>query len=120
MIHRVPVVPAEPLPGTSPVRGDIDPFLMKPVPIESSRRDLSIGTGFVKIGGILRKLWSKQMGVSRCVTKNVKTIVLRTMKKVLRTMKKSVTHLRQKCRSVTEEKVFPPPALPNRKKTASF
>ena len=34
--------------------GNIGPFLMKPVPIERSRRNLSIGAGFSKIGQILR------------------------------------------------------------------
>ena len=67
---------------------NIHPIFMKPAPIERSRRELSIGTGFIKIGGVLRKLWSKQMGVVRCVTKKSKIIVLRTMEKMLRTMKK--------------------------------
>ena len=37
---------------------NIDPFVTKPAPIESPRRDLSIGTGFVKNGSILRRLWA--------------------------------------------------------------
>ena len=39
---------------------NIDPILTKPVPIDSSRQGLSIGTGSVKIGSMLRKLWTKQ------------------------------------------------------------
>ena len=39
---------------------NIDAILTKPVPIESSRSGLSIRTGFVKIGAILRTLWAKQ------------------------------------------------------------
>ena len=39
---------------------NIDPICMKPVPIESSHSDLSIGTGFIQIGSILRHLWGKQ------------------------------------------------------------
>jgi len=38
----------------------MDPVLMKPVPIESSRSGLSIRTGFGKIGAMLRKLRIKQ------------------------------------------------------------
>ena len=37
---------------------NIAPFLTRPLPIESSRSKLSIGTGLVKNGSILRKLWS--------------------------------------------------------------
>ena len=36
---------------------NIDPFLMKFVPLESSRFQLSNGTYFIKNGSILRKLW---------------------------------------------------------------
>ena len=38
---------------------NITPILAKSAPIESSRTALSIRTGFIKIGAILRKLWSK-------------------------------------------------------------
>ena len=37
---------------------DIDPFLTRMVPIASSHSQLSIGTGLVKNGSTLRKLWS--------------------------------------------------------------
>ena len=42
---------------------NIVPILAKPAPIESPLWELSIGigTGFVKIGAILRKLWAKQI-----------------------------------------------------------
>ena len=33
---------------------------MKPAPIASPQRELSIGTGFIEIGAILRKLWAKR------------------------------------------------------------
>ena len=39
---------------------NINPILTKPAPIESPRSGLSIRTGFVKIGAILRRLWPKQ------------------------------------------------------------
>ena len=41
----------------------IVPILAKPVPIESSVRELSIGAGFTQIGAMLRKLWAKQVDV---------------------------------------------------------
>ena len=41
---------------------NIDPFLMKFVPFESSRSQLSNGTNFIKNGSILRKLWANQVG----------------------------------------------------------
>ena len=37
----------------------IDPILTKPVPIESREWGLLIGTGFIKIGSILSKIWTK-------------------------------------------------------------
>ena len=37
---------------------NIDPFLTRPVPIESSHSQLSIGTGLVKNGYVSRKLQS--------------------------------------------------------------
>ena len=40
---------------------NIDPFLTKIIPIESSHSQLSIGTGLVKNGSILRKLWSNRI-----------------------------------------------------------
>ena len=53
---------------------NIDPILAKPVPMESPVRELSIGAGLSQIGAILRKLWTKQIGVSlkfkkKCVQK---------------------------------------------------
>ena len=38
---------------------NIGPILTKPAPIESSRPGLSIRTGFVEIGAMLRKLWGE-------------------------------------------------------------
>ena len=38
----------------------IDPFLTRPVPIESSHSQLSIGTGLVKNGHKLRTLWNNR------------------------------------------------------------
>ena len=43
---------------------NIDPFLTRPVPIESSHSQLSIGTGLVKNGTILRKLWSNRNSIT--------------------------------------------------------
>ena len=40
---------------------NIDPFLMKFVPFESSQSQLSNGTNYIKNGSILRKLWANQV-----------------------------------------------------------
>ena len=40
---------------------NIDSFLMKFVPFESSQSQLSNGTNFIKNGSILRKLWANQV-----------------------------------------------------------
>ena len=46
---------------------NIDPILTKAVRIESPERELSIGTGFVKIGPILIQLWMRYYHDPICV-----------------------------------------------------
>ena len=38
-----------------------DPLGMKSAPIDRAHRDLSIGTGFVEIGAVYGKLWTKNI-----------------------------------------------------------
>ena len=66
------------------------PNLMKPVPIESSQRDLSIGTGFIGNGLIFDKIWPGHFGDQKGVTQNEKI-------KVLHPRQKCVTPFRKKC-----------------------
>ena len=53
----VNIVPQKPVP-----KPFFAPFLTKPVSNESHETGLSIGTGFVKNGPLLTKLWTNKVG----------------------------------------------------------